>query len=182
MNPIQKFDCKNCKHNERDICADCQVTDEGIPTRFEAKDGEIDLNWIGALMMFGAAVYQQEDVSKLLGDLKIGNYKEQLEAMEKEIREKQATSIVKLNDCCTYYPMNPVPWFESDHRFRETPSYQRDCYYFSEEQDMGAHIPCCDRIPGIEGYEPKNCNKDCPYYISRSKARELIDGYVEEKK
>ena len=71
--------------------------------------------------------------------------------------------------------MNPFPCFQ------ETSSYQRDCYYFSEEQDMGAHIPCCDRIPGFDGYEPKNCNKDCPYYISRSKARELIDKYIEEK-
>ncbi len=178
MNPIPKFHCKNCKHNESDICTDCQVTDEGIPTRYEAKDGEIDLNWIGALMMFGAAVYQQEDISKLLGDIKLGNYKEELEAMEKGIREKQDASIVMPNGCFTYCPMNPVPWFQS---FREAPSYQRDCYYFSEEQDMGAHIPCCDRISGIEGYEPKNCNKDCPYYISRSKARELIDKYVEEE-
>lgn len=175
MNPIPKFDCKNCKHNESDICSDCQVTDEGIPTRFEAKDGEVDLNWIGAAMLFGAAVYQNEDVSKLLGDIKLGNYKEELEAMEKEIREKQAASIVKPNNCFAHYPMNPIPCF------RETPSYQEDCYYFSEEQDVGAHIPCCDRIPGIEGYEPKSCNKGCPYYISRSKVRELIDKYVEEE-
>lgn len=173
----QKFNCKNCKHNESDICADCQVTDEGIPTRFEAKDTNIYLNWIGAAMMFGAAVYQNEDVSKLLGDIKLSNYKEELEAMEKEIREKQAASIAKPNGCFTsYYPMNPVPCF------RETPSYQEDCYYFSEDQDMSARIPSCDRIPGIEGYEPKNCNKDCPYYISRSKARDLIDKYVEEEK
>lgn len=176
MNPTQKFDCKNCKHNESDICADCQATDEGIPTRYEAKDVDVDLNWLGVLMMFGAACYQ-EDVRKALGDIKIWNYKEQLEAMEKEIREKQSFAVSKPNGCCTsYYPMNSIPCF------RETPSYQRDCYYFSEEQDMGAHIPSCDRIPGIEGYEPKNCNKDCPHYISRSKARELIDRYVKEDK
>lgn len=175
----QKFDCKNCKHNESDICADCQVTYEGVHTRYEAKDANIDLYWIGLLMMFGAAVYQNEDVSKLLGDFEIGNYKEELEDMEKEIREKQDASIAKLNECLPYYPINPVSWFQE---IRETPSYQEDCYYFSEEQDMGAHIPCCDRIPGIEGYEPKNCNKDCPYYISRSKARDLIDRYVEEEK
>lgn len=174
MNPIQKFDCKNCKHDESDICSDCQVTDEGIPTRYEAKNADIDLNWLGVLMMFGAACYQ-EDVRKVLGDIKIGNYKEELEAMEKEIRERQDVSIAKPNGCFTYYPSNPLPCL------RETPTYQEDCYYFSEEQDMGAHIPCCDRIPGIEGYEPKNCNKDCPYYISRSKARELIDKYIEEK-
>lgn len=179
MNPTPKFDCKNCKHNESDICVDCQITDEGVPTRYEAKDADIDLNWIGALMMFGAVVYQV-DTSKLLGDLKmiIENYKEKSEAMEKEIRDGQSCAVPKPNGCFTYYPMNPVPWF------REAPSYQsyqRDCYYFSEEQDMGAHIPCCDRISGIEGYEPKNCNKDCPYYISRSKARDLIDKYVEEE-
>lgn len=179
MSPIQKFDCKNCKHDESDICSDCQVTDEGIPTRFEAKDGEIDLNWIGTLMMFGAAVYQREDIIKSLGIIRLENYKEQIEAMEKEIREKQTSSIAKPNGCFTYYPMNPVPWFQET---RENPSYQEDCYYFSEEQDMGAHIPSCDRIPGIEGYEPKNCNKDCPYYISSGKARELIDKYVKEEK
>lgn len=179
MNPIPKFDCKNCKHNESDICADCQVTDEGIPTRFEAKDADIDLNWISVLMMFGAAAYQREDIIKSLGKIRLENYKEQIETMEKEIREKQAASIAKPNGCFTYYPMNPVPWFRETQN--EMRSYQEDCYYFSEEQDMGAHIPCCDRIPGIEGYEPKNCNKDCPYYISRTIARELVGKYVEEK-
>lgn len=175
MNPIQKFDCKNCKHNKSDICSNCQITDEGIPTRYEAKDVGIDLNWIVVLMIFGAVAYhQQEDIIKSLGKIKLENYKERIETMEKEIREKQVASIAKPNGCFTYYPMDSIPCF------RETPSYQEDCYYFSEEQDMSAHIPCCDRIPGIEGYEPKNCNKDCRYYISRSKARELIDEYVED--
>ena len=106
INPISKFDCKNCKHDESDICSDCQATDDGIPTRYEAKDSDIDLNWIGVLMMLGAVVYQNEDISKLLGGIKLDNYKEELEAMEKEIREKQSCAASKPNGCCTsYYPI-----------------------------------------------------------------------------
>ncbi len=175
MNPIPKFDCKNCKHDESDICSDCQVTDEGIPTRYEAKDADLDLNWLGTLLAL-SILPQTEDFKKLFGELKLDDYKEKIKTLEKEIREKQSCAVPKLDGCCTsYYPMNPIPCF------RETPTYQEDCYYFSEEQDMSAYIPSCGRILGIEGYEPKNCNKDCPYYISRSKARELIDKYVEEE-
>lgn len=56
----------------------------------------------------------------------------------------------------------------------ETDKYQEDCYYYYEEQDMHAHIPCCSKSGKME---PKNCNASCPHYITHRKANEIISSY-----
>lgn len=161
----EKYDCKNCKHNESDICSDCQVTDEGIPTRYEAKNQDLDMHWLSLLFLIFAA-FQQEEIKDKLGELKIQDYKETIEKMEKELRERQNNSISKPEGCFTsYYPMNYFTCFQ------ETPSYQRDCYYYEEEQDMGARIPWCNKKGAMD---PKDCNKECPYYITHTKIQGLI--------
>lgn len=60
------------------------------------------------------------------------------------------------------------------------PEYARDCYYFSEEADMGAHIPCCDALEKF-GYEPKGCNSKCKHYISNKEVRRIIDEKIRDK-
>ena len=53
------------------------------------------------------------------------------------------------------------------------PKYMRDCYYFYEEPDMGAHIPFCTKS-AIDVYDPPNCNKNCPHYISNAEVRKMV--------
>ena len=47
-----------------------------------------------------------------------------------------------------------------------------DCYYYSEEAMMGAHVPCCGKHPGL-GNCP--CSNDCEFYLSRAKAAAIIN-------
>ena len=170
--------CDNCKHNNdgSDICSDCQVTDDGITTRYEAKDQNIDPHWL-SLLFLAYVAFQQDEVKEKLGALKLKNYKESMEKMEKELKERKNAAFSKLerDGCCTpaYFPMNPFPC-----RY-ESPKFQEDCYFYEEEQDMGAHIPWCNKKGERE---PKDCDKEkCPYYISKRKANETILAYTEQK-
>lgn len=56
-------------------------------------------------------------------------------------------------------------------------TYKEDCYYYTEVQDMGAHIKTCSMQDRI-GICP--CN-GCSNYLPRSKARKIIDAYRKEK-
>lgn len=47
-------------------------------------------------------------------------------------------------------------------------TYQRckeDCYWYEEEQDMAAHIPCC-RCKGGDFIKPQDCD-NCEQYHSK---------------
>jgi hypothetical protein len=60
-------------------------------------------------------------------------------------------------------------------------TYEEDCYFFIWEQDMGAHIPCCNKKNIPDCYEPKNCDKTkCKKYISRSRVDEIVNEVVGE--
>ena len=56
------------------------------------------------------------------------------------------------------------PWY------REEPEYKEDCYWYSEWQDMNAHIPTCKAGKNMDslGLCLENC-KDCDSYHSRYK-------------
>lgn len=51
------------------------------------------------------------------------------------------------------------------------PEYRRDCFYFWEEQDMGARIPCCTLRSAL-GDCP--CSPNCKDYISGSDAYKVV--------
>lgn len=168
--------CDNCKYNNdgSGICSDCQVTDDGIATRYEAKDQNISMHWL-SLLFLAFAAFQQDEVKEKLGELKIEGYKEKLEEMEKELRERQNGEIPKLDGCCTpaYFPMNPFICCS------EFPKFQEDCYFYEEEQDMGAHIPWCNKKGERD---PKDCDKEkCPYYLSQRKIHEMALTYSGQK-
>ena len=69
------------------------------------------------------------------------------------------------------------PWY------REEPEYKEDCYWYSEWQDMNAHIPTCKAGKNMDslGLCLENC-KDCDSYHSRyeptnaDKVRAMTDG------
>jgi len=45
-----------------------------------------------------------------------------------------------------------------------------DCYYYYDDHDMGATIPCC-RL--IDEYVALSC-KDCPHYITQKEVDKII--------
>ena len=51
-----------------------------------------------------------------------------------------------------------------------------DCYYYHEEQDMGAHIPTCNRYCRL-GYCP--CEA-CDKYLSKGKADDILKMFADK--
>lgn len=47
------------------------------------------------------------------------------------------------------------------------PRCKEDCYWYEEEPNMGAHIPCC-QSKGGNYIEPKDC-ENCEHYHSKYK-------------
>lgn len=47
------------------------------------------------------------------------------------------------------------------------PRCKEDCYWYKEEPNMGAHIPCC-QSKGGNYIEPKDC-ENCEHYHSKYK-------------
>lgn len=45
---------------------------------------------------------------------------------------------------------------------------KRDCYWYDEVQEMGAHIPICGKRDSVE------C-RNCKYYLSKSEANKIIN-------
>lgn len=53
-----------------------------------------------------------------------------------------------------------------------------DCYYYHEEQDMGAHIPTCNRYCRL-GYCP--C-ESCDKYLSKKVLDKVVDKWNEAQR
>jgi hypothetical protein len=51
------------------------------------------------------------------------------------------------------------------------PDYKQDCYFYSEDHDMGATIRCCTYSKIVYGECP--C-KGCNYYLSKSDADKIV--------
>jgi hypothetical protein len=60
---------------------------------------------------------------------------------------------------------------------------KRDCYYFSEVQDMNAYIPCC-ALQSLLGRCPCYTEKsyDCTQYISRTDVDKLVKEHLKNRK
>ena len=64
-----------------------------------------------------------------------------------------------------------IPDWRNDHK--------TDCYFYHEEPDMGAHIPCCNYKNFGYGICP--C-KECEHYLSKTDAYRLIKMFVDKKR
>jgi hypothetical protein len=54
---------------------------------------------------------------------------------------------------------------------------REDCYFYFEEHDMGARIPCCTRHEGLG-----NCPCDgCEKYLTKADAARIINKYCDGK-
>ena len=54
---------------------------------------------------------------------------------------------------------------------------KRDCYFYSEYADMGAHIPCCGNNEGLG-----NCPcEECTDFLSKNDADKVVREYVKNK-
>lgn len=52
--------------------------------------------------------------------------------------------------------------------------FKRDCFWYSEEPDMGATLSFCEcHKNGLEPIEPGLCYK-CPKYLNSSDAHEFV--------
>ena len=70
------------------------------------------------------------------------------------------------------YPKNCC--CNNDNYGEGSDKYAEDCYFYYEEQHMGAHIPCCSKTGEME---PNGCNKKCKYYILEETALRIISDY-----
>ena len=55
---------------------------------------------------------------------------------------------------------------------------KENCFYYFEEHDMGAHIPCCKINQGLGNCPCENCDS----YLSRNNAYKLMEEQQEEIK
>lgn len=75
-----------------------------------------------------------------------------------------------------YVACSITPFFGTCGCFNQ-PKEKTDCYFYHEEQDMGAHIPTCNYHHKL-GYCPcENCEK----YIKRSDVFKIIKERVDNK-
>lgn len=54
---------------------------------------------------------------------------------------------------------------------------KRDCYYYYEAHDMGAHIDCCSLVRGFGVCPCKNC-KD---YVSNEEISKVVEEYISNR-
>lgn len=59
-------------------------------------------------------------------------------------------------------------------------AYKRDCYYYEEAQDMGAHIPTCCCEINKQGLGWCKCEK-CHWYISKTEADKVVRNHITDK-
>jgi len=56
--------------------------------------------------------------------------------------------------------------------------YNKDCCFYTEWQDMHAHIPYCNYAKEINNAPDymalAHCIENCPYYYSKKKALDLV--------
>lgn len=63
----------------------------------------------------------------------------------------------------------------SSHQVNKQDEHWTDCFFYSEEQDMHAYIPCCDYHNKY--YERFDCN-GCHAYVTNKTVRALIKSMV----
>ena len=63
------------------------------------------------------------------------------------------------------------------HDWRD--NYATDCYYYSEDKDMGASIPWCSHKHCIP--EDGDCSKNCKRYICTEEVTAIINRRFEEE-
>lgn len=52
-----------------------------------------------------------------------------------------------------------------------------DCYFYEEEKDMGATVPCCSYYGGYGNCPCENCEK----HFSKKDAYKIIRDYIDKK-
>lgn len=62
--------------------------------------------------------------------------------------------------------------------FRLKPERKTDCYFYHEEKDMGATIPCCTYFGGFGNCPCENCKK----YFEKRKVYEIVKKIVDDDK
>ena len=119
-------------------------------------------NWIDILSML--VIAKRNEIKDGLQKLK--------EAMDEEISKSGQL----MSETCPA----PTPYASLDHCCccnmpSGNDTFQTDCYYYYEDQDMNAHIPCCS----VNGqYEPNNCNEKCPNYITNKQVNLLVKEHL----
>lgn len=123
-------------------------------------------NWIDILSLI--SITKRNVITDELQKLK--------EAMDKDI-EKQAQMATEICSVSKpYIIQDSCSYCKTTNTSHE---YKKDCYYYYEEQDMHAHIPCCS----VSGeFEPKNCDEFCRNYISKKQANDLIKEHLATRK
>lgn len=124
------------------------------------------INWIDILSLL--AIAKRNEITDGLQKLK--------EAMNKDIEERAQ----KLSEICPA----PKPYViqEPCSCCKVTTvdnGYKTDCYYYLEEQHMNAHIPYCSVN---NQYESRNCNEQCPNYITHEQVNQLVKEHLATRK
>lgn len=124
-------------------------------------------NWIDILSLL--AIAKRDEITTNLQKLK--------EVMDEEINKRGQL----MSETCPA----PTPYASIDHYYccdinsSKNNSFQTNCYYYHEEQHMNAHIPCCS----VNGqYDPRNCNEQCPNYITRKQVDQLVKEHLATRK
>lgn len=61
----------------------------------------------------------------------------------------------------------------------ERSPYNEDCYFYEEEHDMGARIPCCSFG---DGFNPiSQCPYGCKHYLKNSDVYKLVMEQLKKK-
>lgn len=58
--------------------------------------------------------------------------------------------------------------------------YKRDCFYYDEAQEMGAHIPTCCCEINTQGLGWCKC-ENCHWYISKTEAAKVVRNHMINK-
>ena len=122
--------------------------------------------------------------SKFGKSLKVGketnciNKRHDREKNAKEKMVKDYTEAAKsFEDDMKKYSTDPDLFFININPKEKT--YEEDCYFFSREQDMGAHSPCCNKKDLDHCYEPEDCDRTkCKFYISRLRVSKIVHEIV----
>ena len=64
------------------------------------------------------------------------------------------------------------------YNYIQPTSFEKSCYFYDEDKDMGATIPWCCYKNKID---PEDCNKKCKYYFPEQKVFNLIKEMVENR-
>ena len=112
------------------------------------------------------AIRQNDDLIRTeLKKITMNNIAAQMAEMQENIRTGFANCEVPKPS--SYVPQPCLCSCDIDNR-------KRDCYWYDEVQEMGAHIPICGKKEAVK------CKK-CKYYLSKSEANKIINKYFGEE-